>query len=94
MFISHEETDCRENNFHRTTCRDILLFHLVYSVHCHRVTNLRDTNKCTILYFIRNIFLIYPTCFRVLSRHLEGADSKVSIKLTAIKELKIGVHTL
>jgi hypothetical protein len=47
--------------------------------------NLFNTNICTILHFICTIFYIVPTCFSVMSRHLQGADTKVPIKLKTIE---------
>jgi hypothetical protein len=44
------------------------------------IINQCDTTKCTILYFIRVIFYITPICFGSISRHLQGADTKVSTK--------------
>jgi hypothetical protein len=39
-------------------------FYIAYSVHCDKVTNLRDTNKFTILYFIRTLRYVAPKIIR------------------------------
>jgi hypothetical protein len=49
---------------------NLLLFYIAYSVHRDRIRNLCNTNKCTILYFIRTPFYIVPTCFGFDSSHL------------------------
>jgi hypothetical protein len=43
---------------------------------------------------VRTVFYIAPTCFGIISRHLQGTGTKVCIKLKAIKHVTTGVHTL
>ena len=57
-----------------------------------KVRNLCNTNKCTNL-VVHTIFYIAPTCFGIISHHLQGAGTKVSIKRAAIKHVTIGMHT-
>jgi hypothetical protein len=40
--------------------------YIVHTMHCDKVRNLRNTNKCTSLYFFRTIFYVAPTCFGVI----------------------------
>ena len=39
------------------------------------------------------IFYTTPTSFGLLSYHLQGADTKISVKHTTIKEVRIDIHT-
>jgi hypothetical protein len=54
----------------------VYYFHIVYSVHCDIVGNLCNTNKCTILYFIRSVFCIPATCFGVIISPSSGSWHK------------------
>jgi hypothetical protein len=55
---------------------------------------LSNTNKCTTLCSIRTIFYTVLTCFGLSIHHLQGAGTKVPIKLSTTKEVTISVHTL
>jgi hypothetical protein len=74
----------REANHSPPSNAEIRMNGAIGAIHSLPVRNLYNTNQYTILYFIHTIFYIAATCFGVISLHLQGADTKVCIKLTAI----------